>query len=94
MFFIWLAAVILAIMFLPGLAFFSGIFYAIAAVVTSVLNLLKETLLLIFAKGKDLWQGGTGGKIIVLLVSAAVIGLATMKPTTPPASCGAACPSP
>ena len=74
MFFIWLAVVILAIMFLQGLAFFSGIFYAIAAVVTSVLNLLKETLLLIFAKGKDLWQGGTGGKIIVLIVSAAVIG--------------------
>ena len=74
MFFIWLAVVILAIMFLPGLAFFSCSFYAIAAVVTSVLNLLKETLLLIFAKGKDLWQGGTGGKIIVLIVSAAVIG--------------------
>ncbi|MBQ3459448.1 MAG: hypothetical protein IJH14_02125 [Solobacterium sp.] len=73
MIYIWVAGVILAVMFIPGLAFFSGIFYAIAAVVTSVLNLLKETLLLIFAKGKDLWQGGTGGKIIVLIVSAAVI---------------------
>ena len=74
MFFIWLAAVILAIMFLPGLAFFSGLFYAIAAVVTSVLNLLKETVLLIFAKGRELWQGGTFGKIVCLAVSAAVLG--------------------
>ncbi len=74
MFFIWLAVVILAIMFLPGLAFFSGLFYAIVAVVTSVLNLLKETVLLIFAKGRELWQGGIFGKIISIVVSAAVLG--------------------